>query len=234
MTGDYELDASEYENDLDDENDGFWTEYGMPAPTTLRLTYEDGSGEQSERLVDVRLFADSAWGPQLLGHCHTRNATRTFKIDRIKSCVDEISNSDVSDVYNHLFDLYEKTPAYSFDQVAAKHTDTLRASIHLAGCAGFNEAEQASIIRQICHQLSGDKRIGTEPVSRFLAQYSGPQASGVDQTFRLIAGRLNKSLSPNNKEAVIRLCAKIAGMKGPINTGSQEAIDYLAKRFSKP
>lgn len=241
MKDDYEFDAPEYEDELDEseqehdeENDEFWTQYGMPAVTTLRFTYEDGAGKRSERLVDVKLFAESAWGPQLIGHCHTRSATRTFKVDRIKNCVDETSNTQVSDVYNHLFDLYEKTPEYSFDQVAEKHVDTLRAALHIAGCAALTESEQASIIRQVCQQLSGDKRIGAESVSRFLSQYSGSQASGVDQTFRLIAGRLNKSLSPNNKETVIRLCTKIAGIKGPINAGSQESIDYLAKRFAKP
>lgn len=78
---DYEFDAPEYEDELDEseqehdeENDDFWTQYGMPAVTTLRFTYEDGAGKRSERLVDVKLFAESAWGSQLIGHCHTRSA----------------------------------------------------------------------------------------------------------------------------------------------------------------
>lgn len=236
MSDDYESYPFEPVDDLeehDDENDEFWSEFGMPARATLRIAYENAMGEQSERVVDVKLFADSAWGPRLIGHCHSRGTTRTFSIDRIVSCVDEATGAPVSDVFDYLFDLYEQTPEYSFDQVSSKHIDTLRAAIHLANCTGLTEEEQTRIIRQICHQLSGDKRIGVEPISRFLSQYPAHEADGVDQSFRLIAGRLNKSLSPDNKQAVIRLCTKLAGLKGPINTASQQSLDYLAKRFAK-
>lgn len=239
MTDDYEFDASEYDEPIaehgnhDDGMDEFWDEYGMPAQALLRLTYEDSSGQASERLFETRLFTGPSSAFSILGHCHMRNAERTLRIDKITHCVDEQTGKPVEDVYEYLFDLYEKTPDYSFDRVADIHIDTLRAAMHMAGCACLTELEQVTVIKQICQQLSGDSRITMEPVSKLVQRYAGMPPTGVDQTFRLIAGRLNKSLSHNNKAAVVRLCTKVAGLKGAVNSVSQESIDYLAKRFAK-
>lgn len=240
MTDDNKFDASEYDEPIaehenhDDGMDEFWDEYGMPAQALLRLTYTDSSGETTERLFETKLFTEPSSTFSILGHCHMRNAERTLRIDKITHCVDEQTGKPVEDVYEYLFDLYEKTPDYSLDQVAHKHIDTLRAALHVASCAGLTESEQVTVIKQVCQQLARDNRITTEAVAKLCQQYQGGTSTGVDQTFRLIAGRLNKTLVPANKESVIRLCTKVAGLKGAVNSASQECIDYLAKRFSKP
>ncbi len=241
MTDDYEFDASEYEDDIDlsdehDLNEGereFWEDSGMPASALIHFNYKNDLGHETDRVVEVQRFTDHSSGLSVLGHCQLRNAIREFRIEWMSRCVDEQTGKPIEDIYEYLFDLYEKTPDYSFDQVAYKHRDTLRAAMHMAGCAGLTEPEQVTVIKQICQQLSGDNRITGAPVSKLIQRCSGENPTGVDHTFRLMAGRLNKSLSPNNKAAVIKLCTKIASLKGSINTGSQESIDYLAKRFSK-
>ena len=58
----YEFDSSEYDEpatETDEHNDGmaeFWQTDGIPAQALLRLTYEDSSGQVSERLFETRLF----------------------------------------------------------------------------------------------------------------------------------------------------------------------------------
>jgi hypothetical protein len=233
----YEFDASEYEDELDDnehdpddKNDEFWTQYGMPAVTTLRFTYEDGAGKRSERLVDVKLFAESAWGPQLIGHCHTRNATRTFKVDRIKNCVDETSNTNVEDVYDHLCELYEKTPEYSYEGVLEKSQDMLRALLYIMEYSGHQEHQRAIVLTALCKKWSGDERIETRHVAPFVVQHRRASI----QAFRLIAGRISKSLAPSQQPGFLALASKLATQFGPTNSYNQEALDYLAKRFAKP
>jgi|GEM_PF-6373641 len=233
----YEFDASEYEyeaddneNEPDDENDEFWTKYGMPAVTTLHFTYEDGTDKHSERLVDVKLFAESAWGPQLIGHCHTRNATRTFKVDRIKNCVDETSNTNVNDVYDHLCDLYEKTPEYSYESVLEKSQDMLRALLYIMEYSGHQEHQRAIVLTALCKKWSGDERIEARHIAPFVVQHRRASI----QAFRLIAGRVSKSLPPSQQPGFLALASKLATQFGPTNSYNQEALDYLKKRFAKP
>jgi len=101
----YEKSGTETRRDSEeDEWEGSFWEVEQPHPTNARLhlRYVDGAGQQTERTVDVRQFG--AFGPSclLIGHCNLRNATRSFRTDRIQSCVDVETGEVVSDVRSYL------------------------------------------------------------------------------------------------------------------------------------
>ena len=231
----YEFDSSEYDDqitetdDHDDDMAEFWSEYGMPAEALLRLTYEDSSGQVTERLFDTRLFTEPGSTFSILGHCHTRNAERTLRIDRITHCVDEHTGKTVDDVYEYLFDLYRQTPIFSLDNLVAEHGDTLRAIAYVLGAGDRWNSHGQAVIGIASRKLSGDARVTDAMLSPHLESISGDSL----QAYRMVIGRLNKSLSAGAKSAVLRLATKVANLDRHISGAEQEALDYMAKRFAK-
>lgn len=230
----YEFDASEYDDPItaseprDEGMEEFWREYGIPAQALLRLTYNDSDGRATERLFETKLFTEPDSTFSILGYCHMRQAERTLRIDQITHCVDERTGEQVDDVYEYLFDLYRKTPTCSLDNVLADHQDTLRALAYVLDAGGRWLSHGQAVIGIACRKLSGDARITDD----MLAQHLESVAGGSLQAYRMVIGRLNKSLTTNAKAAVIRLATKIASLDGQISAAEQEALDYMAKRFA--
>lgn len=231
----YEFDASEYDDPVtenDDYDDGmaeFWKTDGIPAQALLRLTYEDSSGQSAERLFETRLFTGPDSTFSILGHCHSRNAERTLRIDRITQCVDERTGKTVDDVYDYLFGLYEQSPDYSLDNVLAAHRDILRALAYVVDAGGRWQSHGQAVIGIASRKLSGDKRVIDAMLAPHLESISGDSL----QAFRMVIGRLNEGLPDEAKGAVLRLATKVANLDGSICAAEQEALDYMAKRFAK-
>lgn len=231
----YEFDSSEYDEPTieprqqDEGMDEFWKEEGIPAQTLLRLTYEDSSGQLSERLFETRLFTEPDSTFSILGHCHTRNAERTLRIDRITHCVDERTGKPVDDVYEYLFDLYRQTPTFSLDNLVAEHGDTLRAIAYVLGAGDRWHSHGQAVIGIASRKLSGDARVTDDMLRQRLESISGDSL----QAYRMVIGRLNKSLSVEAKSAVLRLATKVANLDGRISDAEKEALDYMTKRFAK-
>lgn len=56
----------------------------------ITIEYLDASSKTTTRPVKVRrALADHDGGIYLRGHCYMRNASRTFRVDRIKSFIDD-------------------------------------------------------------------------------------------------------------------------------------------------
>lgn len=224
-----ECDATVTENyQCDQDMDDFWNEEGMPAEALLRLTYKDSSGHTSERLFETRLFTDPESTFSIIGHCHTRNAERTLRIDRITHCVDDRTGKTVGDVYAYLFDLYQATPTYSLDKVLLEHRDTLRALAYVLCAGGRWQSQGQAVMGVASRKLSGDTRITEAMLAPHLGSLSGDSM----QAYRMVIGRLNEGLPDAAKGAVLRLATKVAKLDGSISPAEQEALDYMAKRFS--
>jgi hypothetical protein len=81
----------------------------FPVHAILRFHYRDAWGVRSERTVEVVRVAAAAHGNLLVGHCRLRNETRTFRIDRIKRCIDTENRQSIDDVYSYLREKSETT-----------------------------------------------------------------------------------------------------------------------------
>lgn len=205
----------------------FWKDCGMPISCDLTFDYTNYEGESTRRRVTTTHFTDTG---QILGHCHLRNAEREFRIDSIDNCVDTTTRQPIANLYDHLFDLYEQTPEHSFDQVWTDHIDKLRALLYILEYSGFDETQRVQVIQKLCQQLGKDDRITTASAAKIVVQY---RRAGL-QSYKLTVGRLSKTLTDREKAAVQKLANKIATQfeKQP-NQYTQEALNYIAKRFSE-
>ena len=70
----------------------------------LQIEYCDAVGNKTTRNVNVREFDNKLYHGVFMGICELRNAHRTFRFDRILSCIDLETGEVISDVRRHLND----------------------------------------------------------------------------------------------------------------------------------
>lgn len=73
---------------------------------TLQFDYIDRNDAKTSRSADIRGIGDDGYGTLLIGHCHLRDETRTFRPDRIKNCMDIKTGEIIDNVMQYLQDKY--------------------------------------------------------------------------------------------------------------------------------
>jgi len=216
------------DEDSDNWEGSFWdVEEPLPVKATLRLTYEDAKGKKSERTVDVRQFG--AYGPTTLviGRCHMRNATRTFRADRIERCVDEETGEVVSDVGAYLRAKYETSPESTKDKLLDEEYDTLRILLYVGKADGQLRAAEKEIIRNTCRAMANDSRITDQMIDRLFNALDVPSI----HAFKLAVGRLvGKPLEA--RLMLIKASQDMVATQKTVHPSEQEALDYMEKKLA--
>lgn len=70
------------------EIDSFAPQNQIPVKARVFLCYTDFHGEPTERHVDMLTCDPSSPNGYFTGFCHLKNEVRTFKISRVRACVD--------------------------------------------------------------------------------------------------------------------------------------------------
>lgn len=214
--------------DKDEWEGSFWeVAQPLPAKAKLRLNYTDGAGRKTERTVDVRQFGAIGPNALLIGHCHMRDATRTFRSDRIESCIDEETGEVVSDVCLHLQTKYDQSPDSTKDQLLEGEYDTLRVLLYVGKADGQLRAAEKSVIRDTCILITDDSRLTLSAIDDLLANLDVPTL----QAFKLAVGRLAKR-DQAAKAVVMTAAEKIVATQKTVHQAEQEALDYMKKRFA--
>jgi tellurite resistance protein len=214
--------------DKDEWEGSFWeVAQPLPAKAKLRLKYTDGAGRKTERTVDVRQFGTVGPNALLIGHCHMRDATRTFRSDRIESCIDEETGEVVRDVRLHLQTKYDQSPDSTKDQLLEGEYDTLRVLLYVGKADGQLRAAEKSVIRDTCILITDDSRLTVSAIEDLLANLDVPTL----QAFKLAVGRLAKR-DQAAKAVVMTAAEKIVATQKTVHQAEQEALDYMKKRFA--
>ena len=216
--------------DKDEWEGSFWeVQQPVPVKARLRLNYVDGAGKRTERTVEVRQFGDFGSSTLLIGHCQLRNATRTFRTDRIAKCVDEDSGEIVSDVSTYLKNRYEESPERTRDRLLDDEYDTLRTLLYVGKADGQLRAAEKSIVRETCVAISKDLRMTDAIIEDLFASMAVPTL----QAFKLAVGRLAKR-DANSRAIVLAAAEKMVATQKTVHPAEQEALDYMRKRFADP
>jgi hypothetical protein len=209
---------------------GFWdVDRPYPADARLRLSYTDANGSFSERTVEVSQFGEFESGILLIGHCRLRNATRTFRVDRIQACVDEETGEIVEDVAQYLRGRYEASPDSSLRRLLESDYDTLRILLYVGKADGRLMAAERIVIRDTCVAISKDARITDEIISELFARMEVPSV----QAFKLAVGRMSKRDSPI-RQMLLAAAEKMVATQKKVHQSEQEALDYMRTRFQLP
>ncbi len=77
--------------------DGFVPQNQIPVKARVFLCYTDFHGEPTERQVDIETCDPNSQNGYFTGFCHLKNEVRTFKISRVRACVDLDTGELISD-----------------------------------------------------------------------------------------------------------------------------------------
>lgn len=220
--------------DIDDDKDNwegsFWeVQQPFPAKATLRIKYEDGAGTQTERVVDVRQFGTDGNGNILIGYCPMRNATRTFRTDRIKRCIDEETGELVSDVFAYLREKYDSSPERMRDTLIEKEYDTLRVLLYVGKADGQLRAPERAIIRETCRALANDSRITDAMIDELFSSLDSPTL----HAFKLAVGRIGKT-EATARTLLMKAAEDMVATQRAVHPAEKEALEYMRKRLFEP
>ncbi|BAO84288.1 predicted transcriptional regulator [Serpentinimonas maccroryi] len=223
--------ASQHPIDVEDRDEwegSFWeVAQPLPAKAKLRLSYTDGADRKTERSVEVRQFGAFGEHVLIIGHCAKRNATRTFRSDRISFCIDEDTGEIVSDIRTYLQSKYNDSPDRTKDQLLVDEYDTLRVLLYIGKADGQLRSAEKAVIRDTCVALTRDSRLTDKSIDELLLSMSVP----TPQAFKLAVGRLSKR-DAGTQAVVIAAAEKMVATQKAVHASEQDAIDYMRKRFS--
>ncbi len=202
-------------------------ESSFPVNAVLKLNYTDGNGQKSERMVTVREFSPGYMGGFILGYCHLRNGTRTFRVDRIQSCTDLDSGELITDIKTYLKSIYDQSTDHSMDQLLESDYDLMRVLLYVGKADGAFRQDEKKIVAEACCELSSDSRITAEIVTNVMNKYIDMPTL---MAFKQAIGRISK-LDKNRQKIVLKATKLMIATQKTIHPSEQEAVDYMVKRF---
>lgn len=205
----------------------FWeAEAPYPVAARLKFRYRDANESTTERLVSVRRVGSVPGASLLIPHCHLRDATRTFRTDRISNCVDVETGEWMSDVAAYLRSKYDASPERALEQFLESDLDVLRILLFVGKADGQLRAAEKAIICETAAAMSGDSRITGEVIDRTLREVSVPTL----QAFRLAIGRC-AARSPEQREKLIEAAHAMVATQKSVHPAEAEAMAYMEARL---
>jgi len=207
----------------------FWeTENPFPVHALLQIKYRDGNGQDTERVVTVRQFDNHYLGGMIIGHCHLRNATRTFRFDRIIECFDRKTGEFITDVGFFLQKIYESSPSFSIDKLLETDYDTVRVLLYVGRADGQLRKPEKQIILDVCRQLTSDTRINDVIFDKMILDIENLTINAFKKAVNRLSTRSNEE-----KDIILNKSIEIINTQKTKTAAEQEAIEYIKKSFSR-
>jgi len=205
----------------------FWeARQNLGIAATLRLRYRDGEGRESSRDVEVRAFDPSTPSGLMIGHCRMREATRTFRLDRILDCTDLETGEVVRDTRAWLLERYKATPKGLADQVLVDCFDQLLVLLYVAKADGRMMTAEVGVIAQFCSQAMGDDAVTSEIVKKALRQLDEPTFKGFKSAF----DRVNIKSAPM-AAALLAAADGVVATQKSIHEDELQALQWMRERL---
>lgn len=223
-----------YQETQRDQNKDAWEGafYDVPAQHSakkrVQIAYRDGYGNETTRVVDIRAFEPRGSDGLVIGHCHMRAATRTFRFDRMASVVDMETGEIILDLQRLLNDEWGASPEPVLDKLFKEHHDVLKLMLYMAKADGAARAAEIEVIAQHCRELTGDERLDAAMVKDMLQYVDLPTTV----TFTRIYNKLRRE-KPEDARRAAEACRAIVGTQKTIHAVEQAALDALDKPLPK-
>jgi tellurite resistance protein len=217
------------DQDHDDWEGSFWD---VSAPISisyrLRIKYQSASGKETLRTVDVRQFGNYGDTCLIIANCHLRNATRTFRVDRIKMCIDESTGELISDVNEFLHRKYLESPERSIELLLEHEYDLLRILLYVAKADGQLRQAEKVIMHEVALTLAKDSRLTESDIDHIFSNMGIPSI----HAFKLAVGRIVKK-GDQSAQVVLDAARKIVLTQSTVHPSELEALEYIEKRINQ-
>lgn len=212
----------------EDNFEGWFVEGADPHPVSanLEIGYCDAVGNETVRKIHVRQFDPGHRKGMLLAHCWLRDASRSFRVDRIKACVDTDTGEVVTNVIKHLQGRHAADPERVIEILARDYRDIVRVLGYMGMADGDFSPEERQIVAGYMVKLTRDDRIVPDMIDIAARRIGKTTLHG----FKAAVGRVIKSggVSPI---LLAGCCREIAEADGEVSPEEQAALDYLDRRI---
>lgn len=225
----YQADYTWEDDDKDAWEGGFW-EANDPKRVAahLKFDYTDTKGARTERSVQVREFDESLHGGLMLAHCELRDDTRTFRLSKIRGCIDLETGELVDDVRAYLNQKYEESPERAMETLATEYVDVLKTLYFLCKADGQFRRNEKAIVSEYLGGLIQDDRITPDLIDQALRELDIPSLQG----FKIAVGRALKS-GQVDPERFVACCKAIVGSQKTVHPAEANALEYIENRTAK-
>lgn len=202
-----------------------------PVDAKLRILYVDGNGNSTERNINVIEFENSpskADAGMIMAHCLLRDATRTFRYNRIKHAVDLETGEVITDVQCHLRNIWTGSPAYAVEQFQEQFQGPLEILLFVARADGRLAAKERAVILDFCKRHVPDQGVTDDDLTKSIKNVRSLSL----HSFKVASGRLLKQ-RPELANEVIKAAELIVGAEKTIHPAEVEAIEYIKKRLTE-
>jgi hypothetical protein len=205
----------------------FWeAENPKKIEASLSFNYIDGNNEESYRKVKLQRFDNNLFDGMFIGHCLSRNATRTFRYDRVSNVINMDSGEVISNIRDWLSARYETSPEFSRDKLLENDYDTLRILLFMGKADGQFRKDERSIVATTCRLISANSEITDEMVEDMFNNLETLSY----RAFQLAVGRVSKQ--PDSvKLMVFEAVEKMILSQKTVHVVEEEAFKYIKSRF---
>jgi len=191
---------------------------------SVRLRYIDTHDNESERVVDIRAFEPDRRDGLVIAYCHLRNATRTFRFDRMKQVIDMETGEIIPDLQAQLNAEWKASPEPILDQLYREHHDVLKLMLYMAKADGSVRSAEIGVIARYCQDITGDARITAELIKNLLKTVDVVTMT----TFTRVYNKLRRE-RPDDAIRAADACRAIVATQKTIHPNEQGALDILDK-----
>lgn len=227
-----DLSTDKYQSDSDRDNwEGAFWDVQSPRNITanLQIEYRDGAGSRTTRDIGLMKYGAAEGGAMLWAYCHFRQANRTFRTDRIITCIDLDSGEIINNLEVWLNEKYQASPDFAIENIIETTWDALRVLYYVSKADGRLTQKERGIVRNAVRSLSDHPGIDDGRIDDMFNAIDNPTITAFKQAF----GRLVKQ----NRQFAVKVASWSADMvatEKTISAAEQEALDYLKATLSKP
>lgn len=191
---------------------------------TVRISYVNAKNELTTRVVDIRAYEPTGATGLIIGRCHLRNATRTFRFDRMQRVIDESTGEIIPNLQQCLNDEWAASPEPIMDKLYSEHHDVLKLMLYMAKADGAVRAAELEVIAAYCIDITQDQRI-TSAMIKDMLQFVDVVTIN---TFTRTYNKLRRE-NPDSARKAADACRAIVATQKTIHPNEQSALDALLK-----
>lgn len=188
------------------------------------ITYCDGNGNVTKRRVDIKAFDPHGADGLVIGRCHLRQSTRTFRFDRMREVIDVETGEIISNLQGQLNAEWSASPAPVIDVLFADHHDVLKLLLYMAKADGAVRSAELGVIAEYCSQLTGDGRINVAMVKDMLQYVDSVSIVTFTRTYNKL-----RRERPSYAAQAANACKAIVATQKTVHLNEQAALEVLDK-----
>ncbi|MDB2523483.1 hypothetical protein N9X88_05395 [Alphaproteobacteria bacterium] len=195
----------------------------------LEFDYPSSNGKINRRTVDASLYGNIDSSSILLkGHCLDKDATRHFKVEKIRNCVDLDKDEQISDVRLYLDETYNASIHRTLDLLRDEKNDLVTGLLYVARVGGNLTKTKRAAIGDALFWYCEDKRFKEHNLQHFLATFfDTPSTVG----FQRLIGRIKRSDDQRMILAMVNGTEGIVKSIKKVKASELEALEYVKSKL---